>query len=310
MKNQTLNNELDNSLVSNAFGFLRLGLNFEPYLSDNHWIITGVPFDCATSGRAGARFGASAIRNISVNLAWESKRWPWDFNFSEYLKVADCGDLVFDFGDSQDMYNKLYKHIDLLLSNNKKCLTFGGDHFISLPILRAYSKYFGKIALLHFDAHTDTYSFGSKFDHGTMFYHAPKEGIIDVNSSLQIGIRTQYNKEDGFNVIDADEANDLSVNEIVNKINNTMGNLPVYLTFDIDCLDPAFAPGTGTPVCGGLNTNKILRIIRGLTKINIVGMDIVEVSPSFDNSNITALAAATIALELLYIQAYNIKFKN
>ncbi|MFT6207450.1 MAG: agmatinase [Colwellia sp.] len=135
-----------------------------------------------------------------------------------------------------------------------------------------------------------------------MFYHAPKEKLIDKDKSIQVGIRTNYKEKDhGFSVINAMQANDMSAEEIAALIKARVGNTPVYLTFDIDCLDPAFAPGTGTPVCGGLTTDKVLRILRALVGINLVGMDVVEVAPSYDNSEITALAAATIAVELAHI---------
>lgn len=152
-------------------------------------------------------------------------------------------------------------------------LALGGDHFITLPILCAYAKHHGEMALIHFDAHTDTYENGSNYDHG-------------------------------FNVINAMLANDQSAEEIVTQIRSIVGDKPayiMYITFDIDCLDPAFAPGTGTPVCGGLNSDKALKIIRGLAGINVVGIDVVEVSPPYDHSELTALAGTTIALELLYL---------
>lgn len=303
MINSTLGNQVDNSLVSNAFGFLRFPLNFQPYSSDAEWVITGVPFDMATSGRAGSRHGPAAIRQVSTNLAWESHRWPWNFKLTDRLNVVDCGDVVFAFGDAQDMSDKLQAHTEKLLESGKRCLTFGGDHFVTLPLLRAHAKHFGKMALVHFDAHTDTYGNGSKFDHGTMFYHAPKEGLIDPNHSVQIGIRTEHDSDNGFTVLDAGQVNDRSVDDMVAQIKEIAGDLPVYLTFDIDCLDPAFAPGTGTPVIGGLTSDRALKLLRGIQSLNIVGMDLVEVAPAYDQSEITALAAASIALEMLYIQA-------
>ncbi len=303
MINSTLGNETDNSLVSNAFGFLRLPLNFQPYDSDAEWVITGVPFDMATSGRAGSRHGPAAIRQVSTNLAWESHRWPWNFKLTEKLKIVDCGDVVFAFGDAQDMSDKLQAHTEKLLAAGKKCLTFGGDHFVTLPLLRAHAKHFGKMALVHFDAHTDTYGNGSKFDHGTMFYHAPKEGLIDPTHSVQIGIRTEHDSDNGFTVLDAGQVNDRAAADIIEQVKQIVGDMPVYLTFDIDCLDPAFAPGTGTPVVGGLTSDRALKILRGLQSLNIVGMDVVEVAPAYDQSEITALAAATVALDMLYIQA-------
>ncbi|WKX27134.1 agmatinase [Tatumella ptyseos] len=301
----TLGNEYDNSLVSNAFGFLRFPLNFQPYESDAEWVITGVPFDAATSGRPGSRLGPNAIRQVSTHLAWEGCRWPWKFDLRKALNVVDGGDLVYAFGDSADMSAKLQAHAEKLLANGKRMLTFGGDHYISLPLLRAHAKHFGKMALVHFDAHTDTYSNGPTFDHGTMFYTAPKEGLIDPEHSVQIGIRTEYDPSLGFTVLDAAWVNDTAVEDILAQIRQTVGDLPVYLTFDIDCLDPAHAPGTGTPVVGGLTSDKATKLLRGLQGLNIVGMDLVEVAPGYDHADITALAAATVALDMLHVQAAN-----
>lgn len=148
---------------------------------------------------------------------------------------------------------------------------------------------------MHFDAHTDTYANGSKFDHGTMFYHAPNEGLIDPHHSVQIGIRTEFDHDNGFTVLDAAQVNDRSVDDLLTQIKGIVGDMPVYLTFDIDCLDPAFAPGTGTPVIGGLTSDRALKLVRGMQSLNIVGMDVVEVAPAYDQSEITALAAATPA---------------
>lgn len=301
--NSTLGNKPDNSLVSNAFGFLRFPLDFQPYNGDAEWVITGVPFDMATSGRSGARHGPAAIRQVSTNLAWESSRWPWAFKLRDKLKVVDCGDVVFNFGDAQDMSEQLQAHAERVLASGKHMLTFGGDHFVTLPLLRAHAKHFGKMALVHFDAHTDTYGNGSKFDHGTMFFHAPNEELIDPERSVQIGIRTEHDSDNGFTVLDAAQVNDRSVDDLLAQIKTIVGDMPVYLTFDIDCLDPAFAPGTGTPVCGGLTSDRALKILRGLQPLNIVGMDVVEVAPSYDHAEITALAAASVALDMLYMQA-------
>lgn len=201
------------------------------------------------------------------------------------------------------MSDSLQAHTEKLLESGKRCLTFGGDHFVTLPLLRAHAKHFGKMALVHFDAHTDTYANGSKFDHGTMFFHAPNEGLIDPNHSVQIGIRTEFDRDNGFTVLDAAQVNDRGVDDVLAQIKQIVGDMPVYLTFDIDCLDPAFAPGTGTPVIGGLTSDRALKLVRGLKDLNIVGMDVVEVAPAYDQSEITALAAATLALEMLYIQA-------
>ncbi len=298
----TLGHQYDNSTVSNAFGFLRLPMNFMPYESDADWVITGVPFDMATSGRAGGRHGPAAIRQVSTNLAWEHNRFPWNFDMRERLNVVDCGDLVYAFGDAREMSEKLQAHAEKLLAAGKRMLSFGGDHFVTLPLLRAHAKHFGKMALVHFDAHTDTYANGCEFDHGTMFYTAPNEGLIDPNHSVQIGIRTEFDKDNGFTVLDAGQVNDRSVDDVIAQVKQIVGDMPVYLTFDIDCLDPAFAPGTGTPVIGGLTSDRAIKLVRGLKDLNIVGMDVVEVAPAYDQSEITALAAATLALEMLYIR--------
>ncbi len=304
----TLADKPDYSLYANAFGFLRLPLNFRPQESDADLVITGVPFDLATTGRSGARQGPEALRKASVNLAWEGNRWPWDFDLCDELSMVDCGDLVFDCGDAEQMMTGLTRHAESLLAQGKTLLTLGGDHFITLPLLRAHARQFGQLALVHFDAHTDTYSAGSRYDHGTMFYHAPKEGLVDPDHSIQIGIRTEYVRADhGYQVIEADAANDLSAEAIVEAIRARVGERPVYLTFDIDCLDPAFAPGTGTPVCGGITTDKAMKILRGLKGLNIVGMDLVEVAPAYDHADVTALAGATLATEMLHLQAVRLK---
>ena len=288
---QTLGHQEDTSLVANTFGFCRAPLCFNPY-------------EAATSGRSGTRFGPQGIRGISAQLDWEHCRYPWHFCLKDVIKFIDCGDLVYPFGDSKAMAQALEAHTLKLLQSGKTCLTFGGDHFITLPLLRAHHKHLGqKISLLHFDAHSDTYANGSECDHGTMFYHAPKEGLIDPKASVQVGIRTEYDPSLGFNVLHGALANDLTVDEIVSRITDTVKDNPVYLSFDIDCLDPAYAPGTGTPVCGGLTTDKVLKIVRQLTRLNIIGFDVVEVAPPYDHGDITSLAAATLALDFMYVHA-------
>lgn len=296
----------DYSLYSNSMSFMRRPYLRNPVTANADLVILGVPLDLATSGRSGARMGPDAIRRASVNLAWEGNKFPWSFNLFQRANVIDAGDLVFDCGDAEDFTYRLEAATSEILQSGKTMLALGGDHFITLPILRAYAKHHGEMALIHFDAHTDTYANGGSYDHGTMFYHAPNEGLISPKHSVQIGIRTDYDQQThGFHVINAMEANDLSAEAIIARVRDIIGNKPVYVTFDIDCLDPAFAPGTGTPVCGGLNSDKVLKILRGLAGTNIVGMDVVEVAPPYDHSDLTALAGATIALELMYAWASN-----
>ena len=276
-------------------------------LDDAEVFVVGQPYDLATSGRAGTRGGPTAIRQASGNLRWEEKRWPWSFNVFEQLRIVDYGDLELPTGNSELFFKVVAEHYDKLLAAGKTTLTFGGDHFVTLPLMRAHHKQHGKMAMVHFDAHTDTYDEeGTTYNHGSMFYHAPREGLIDTSRSIQVGIRTEYTEATHeFEVISAAEANDLGANDIVERIHQRVGNVPCYVTFDIDCLDPAFAPGTGTPVAGGLTSDRALKIIRGLVGLNIIGMDVVEVAPAYDHAEITALAAATLGLEMLYVLAAN-----
>ena len=267
-------------------------------------VVSGIPFDMATSGRAGARSGPGAIRQASSNLVWDSPRWPWDFVLSDRLKVADNGDVDFPYGEPQTATDAIQAHARNLLSAGKTMLTFGGDHYVTLPLLREHARVHGPLALLHFDAHTDTEGSGTAFDHGAPFHHALVEGLLLPEHSVQVGIRTAYTyKDHPFTVLDASWINEKPVKKVIRRIREVIADKPVYLSFDIDCLDPAFAPGTGTPVAGGLSSDRAMQIIRGLKGLDIRGMDMVEVAPAFDHAEITALAAASLALEMLHIRA-------
>lgn len=295
--------EDDVSLYANLFGFLGAPVGRERKDAPADVAILGVPYDLGTTGRSGTRSGPSAIRQASGNLRWEEARWPWTYALADHLRLIDCGDLIFTPGDSAGFCSALQDKASELIASGKTILSFGGDHFVTLPLLRAHHDAYGEMALIHFDAHTDTYQWGGDYDHGTMFYRAPKEGLIDPTASVQIGIRTEYDYVNHpFKVLDADAVNTRSISELVGEIRARVGERRVYLSFDIDCLDPAFAPGTGTPVAGGVTSNSALQIIRGLKGLDIVGMDIVEVAPSYDHAEMTALAAATLATEMLYLQ--------
>ena len=293
------------SMFSNIHGYLGLPLTRDLDAADV--FVVGLPYDLGTSGRSGTREGPLGIRAASAQLRWEENRWPWNFDLLTRLRVADYGDLEYPFGNHEALFASVAEHYGKLLAAGKTTLTFGGDHFITLPLLRAHAKRHGKLAMIHFDAHTDTHDAeDSVYFHGSMFHHAPREGIIDAGSSIQVGIRSFYYPDSHeFEVIDAAAANDLAVDEIQARIEARVGDTPCYLTFDIDCLDPAYAPGTGTPVAGGLTTDRALKIIRGLTAINLVGMDLVEVAPAYDHAQITSLAGATLGLEMLYVLAAN-----
>ena len=295
--------EDDVSLYANLFGFLGAPVGRERKDAPADVAILGVPYDLGTTGRSGTRSGPSAIRQAYGNLRWEEARWPWTYALADHLRLVDCGDLIFTPGDSAGFCSALQDKASELIASGKTILSFGGDHFVTLPLLRAHHAAYGEMALIHFDAHTDTYQWGGDYDHGTMFYRAPKEGLIDPTASVQIGIRTEYDYANHpFKVLDADAVNTRSISELVGEIRARVGERRIYLSFDIDCLDPAFAPGTGTPVAGGVTSNSALQIIRGLKGLDIVGMDIVEVAPSYDHAEMTALAAATLATEMLYLQ--------
>lgn len=266
--------------------------------------VTGVPLDTATTNRPGTRFGPRAVREQSTQLAW-NRPYNWSFQPLDELAVVDYGDCFFDLGNQAAMPAAIEAHITEILDAGAAVLTLGGDHFMTYPVLRAHAKKHGPLALLQFDAHSDTWKDEdpTRIDHGTMFYHAVQEGTIDPAVSAQVGIRTVNDDTLGITVIDANWVHEHGPKAAAERIKQVLGDHPVYLTFDIDGLDPAFAPGTGTPVIGGLTPYQSMTIIRHLEGINLVGMDVVEVSPPYDVAGITALAGATLAYELLALYA-------
>ena len=305
---ETENPMEDTSMYANIYSFM--GVPFSRnFLSDEFdAFVMGIPYDLATSGRAGTRSGPTDIRQASANLRWEENRWPWTFSLKDRISVADYGDIQYCWGDSDEMLREVERHSAQITGSGRTLISLGGDHFVTLPLLRGHAATYGELALIHFDAHTDTYDDGDKYNHGCMFQRAPQEGLIDPEHSIQIGIRTDYDRSiHKFQVIDAHQANEQSVDTIIESVRQRVGDKKIYLTFDIDCLDPAFAPGTGTPVVGGLTSSRVLRILQGIADLPIVGFDVVEVSPAFDQSQITSLAGATLALQFLYMVASRCK---
>jgi agmatinase len=267
-------------------------------------VVTGVPLDTATTNRPGARFGPRAIRAASTIMAWER---PYGMAFDPFDKLAviDFGDCFFDFGRPAKVPDQIEEHAFGIISRGPGLLALGGDHFVAYPLLRAHArKHGGPLSLLHFDAHSDTWADDDgRIDHGTMFFHAAKAGLVDPATSVQVGLRTTNPDTLGFNVLDAPWVHANGIEATIAAVREVVGDRPVYLTFDIDCLDPSYAPGTGTPVCGGLTSHQALAILRGLAGIDVVGMDVVEVAPAYDVGEITALAAAHIAMEMLCLYA-------
>jgi len=267
--------------------------------------VTGIPLDTATSNRPGARFGPRAMRAVSGSLSW-GRPWPWEIDPLEELNIVDYGDCQFDYGEPESVTPFIENHIKGILDDGVATLVLGGDHYITYPVIRAYAAHHGPLSLIHFDAHSDTWpDSGKRVDHGTMFYHAVEEGLVDDRRSVQIGLRTTNDAPMGFNIFDARQVHEQGPAAVAQQVREVVGEHKVYLTFDIDCLDPAYAPGTGTPVSGGLSSFQALEIVRGLAGINLVGMDVVEVAPAYDVGEITAFAGATLALEFLCLFAAN-----
>ncbi|WMS43601.1 agmatinase [Acuticoccus sp. MNP-M23] len=262
--------------------------------------VLGIPFDQAVTNRPGARFGPRAIRAASTNLAWPGGPWRWSGDPFETLAVVDTGDVAIVTGQPHRLAEIVEARAAEILATGARLLSLGGDHFVSYPLLKAHAAKHGPLGLIQFDSHSDTWvDDGDRLDHGTMFRRAIREGIIDPARSAQIGIRSGNADTHGMAIIDADRVADETPASLAAAITKRAGEGPLYLTFDIDFLDPAYAPGTGTPVCGGPSTNKAERILWALAGLPIVGMDIVEVAPAYDHAEITALAAATMAMAMI-----------
>ncbi|TCP42292.1 agmatinase [Rhodovulum marinum] len=286
----------------NAFGgvtsFLRRTLTKD--LAGVDLAVTGIPFDQAVTNRPGTRLGPRAIREASTLQACDTP-YGWGYNPLEEFAIVDYGDLAFDYARVAEFPAALEAHVAGILSAGAGCIALGGDHSISLPILRAHAAVHGPLALVQFDAHTDTWMDDdpTRIDHGTMFRKAVDEGLIDPARSVQVGIRTDNPDTMGITVLDAPFVHENGPAAAVARIHEIVGDVPAYLSFDIDALDPAFAPGTGTPVWGGLTSAQAVAMLRGLKGLRVVGGDVVEVSPPFDASGITAVAGAHVATELI-----------
>ncbi len=291
---------------SGEISFLRAGTADGPTGLDI--AIMGVPYDLGTTGRPGTRFGPRGLREQSLAVGeFEYGVHPWDYNLKDRYKIKDIGDLSGFTAYPERLCPIVEKAAGEVIDAGASLFSLGGDHFISLPLLRAHAKKYGPIALIHFDAHSDTWV-DEDLNHGTMFYHAIQEGIIDVERSIQIGLRTPNPDSHGIEIIHAESLLDMKSSEVASRIIKRVGPANAYLTFDIDFLDPAYAPATGTPVSGGPSTGYARKILQGLTNINIKGGDIVEVAPHYESSaQITAIAGATIAADILYLLAGNRK---
>ena len=269
----------------------------------------GVPFDLGTSNRTGARFGPRQVRTESVLLRpynMATRAAPFDS-----LRVADIGDVAINPYNLHDSIARIEAAFAAMLEHGTKPIALGGDHTITLPILRAMHAKHGKVGLIHVDAHADVNDtmMGEKIAHGTPFRRAAEEGLIDCSRVVQIGLRgTGYAAEDfdwcreqGFRVVQAEACWNRSLEPLMREVREQIGDGPVYLTFDIDGIDPAYAPGTGTPEIAGLTVSQALEIVRGCWGLNLVGADLVEVAPPYDPFGTTALLGANLAYEMLCV---------
>jgi agmatinase len=264
--------------------------------------VLGVPLDVAASNRPGARFGPDAIRSASAQLA-ELKSYPGGFDPMQHVSLVDLGDVLLDYGFPQTIPDAIERAASEVIQSGAFVCGLGGDHFISYPLIKAQAKKHGPLALIHFDAHTDTWTprvgpdGAIELNHGTMFAQAIHDGLIYPKRSAQIGIRTWVDDPMGMNIFDSDMVAAHGPRAIADAVRALAGDGPCYLTVDIDCLEPAFAPGTGTPVVGGLMPRELMAMLRALDGLDIVGSDVVEVAPAYDQAGITALAAATVVYE-------------
>ncbi len=291
----------------NAFGgatsFLRR--RYTKDLAGVDLAITGVPFDQAVTHRPGTRFGPRAIREASALQAYDAP-YGWGYDPLSEMTVIDYGDVAFDYAHTASFPGKVEAHIAGILAAGAGTVTLGGDHFVTLPILRAYAERFGPVALIQFDAHSDTWVDDDmdRIDHGTFLYKAIKTGVVDASASVSVGIRTDNPDTLGVTILDAPFVHQQGVAATAARIKEVVGARPCYITFDIDCLDPAFAPGTGTPVWGGLASWQAAAILRGLAGVNLLGGDVVEVSPPYDTTGATAIAGAHVAMELIALYGW------
>ena len=287
--------------------FMRLPGNTSP--ADLDVAVVGVPFDLGTSNRPGARFGPRDIRSESVLLRpynMATRAAPFDS-----LRIDDTGDVATNAFNLADSVARIEAHYDALLAHDLIPVSIGGDHTIALPILRAVAKKHGPVGMVHVDAHTDINDtmFGEKITHGTPFRRAVEENLLDGNRVVQIGMRGtgyaaddfDWSREQGFRVVQIEECWHRTLEPLMEEVRTKVGNGPVYLSFDIDGLDPSFAPGTGTPEVAGLTVPQALEIIRGCRGLDLVGCDLVEVAPIYDTSGATSLTAANLLYEMLCV---------
>ncbi len=298
---RTIRGAATDPTYAGALSFMRR--KYSKSLKDVDAVVLGIPFDAAVSNRPGARFGPQAIRRASA-IFDNDPQYPFARDLFERMAVIDYGDVLLDFGNHQKTPALIEKEAAKIIASGAYLLGLGGDHFVTWPLLKAHAAKHGPLALVHFDAHQDTWDDdGKRIDHGSFVCRAVREGVIDPAHSIQIGIRTHAPEDFGIRIIHGWEVEDTGAQVIADTILAHVGDRPCYVTFDIDCLDPAYAPGTGTPVAGGPSSAKVLSVLRKLGALDIRGSDIVEVAPAYDHADITAIAGATVAMYMLGLRA-------
>jgi agmatinase len=266
-------------------------------------VVWGIPFDQATTNRPGARFGPQAIRRASAIFDGDPQ-YPFRADPFATLAVIDYGDAYFDYSRPMDFAATIEAEAARIIAGGAQLFSLGGDHFVTYALLKAHAAKYGPLALVQFDAHQDTWpDHAGSISHGTFVGRAVKEGLIDARRSIQVGIRTHAPEDFGIEILGPDALDALGASGVAEKIRERVGEQSAYLTFDIDCLDPAYAPGTGTPVAGGLSSREALAVIRALGSIDFAGGDVVEVAPAYDHADITAIAASTVAMYYLGLLA-------
>ena len=289
---------------SGALSFMRR--RYSRDLAGVDLVVWGVPFDSATSNRPGARFGPQAIRRASAILDGDPQ-YPFGIDPYERLAVVDWGDCGIDHGRVDLVPGIIEAQAAQIIDAGPLLLTLGGDHSVTYSLLKVHAAKYGPLALVQFDAHQDTWhpdaADSARIDHGSFVARAVKEGLIEPIHSIQIGIRTHAPADCGIEMIHGHEIETGSIDHAIDRVVRRVGAKHAYLTFDIDCLDPAFAPGTGTPVSGGLTSREAMTILRALGPVDLVGFDVMEVSPPYDHADITAIAAATMAMVMIGVTA-------
>ncbi|WP_294646200.1 agmatinase [uncultured Aureimonas sp.] len=289
-----------------ALSFMRRRLTKDVTGSDV--TVWGIPFDASVSNRPGTRFGPQALRRASA-IFDNDPQYPFHADLFEALGVVDYGDCLLDYRVPERAHLAMRTEAEALLAKTGFLLTLGGDHSITFPLLQAHAAKHGPVSLVHFDAHQDTWPLATdthgrpRVDHGSFVSAALRERLIDPENSIQVGIRTHAPETGGIEILHGYEVEDLSSSAIAERIAARVGGRRCYLTFDIDCLDVAYAPGTGTPVAGGPSSAKMLAVLRRLGGLDIVGADLVEVSPPYDHADMTAVAGATVAMYVLGLLA-------